>query len=287
MPNASKTLSFRIFADDTNVFYSCDSINELETVMNEEFQLLLKYCTINKLSINLKKTHFLVITSSKRKVKKISISDIEQRSYVKYLGVYLDEFLNWDYQIKHVNAKINKNLGIISKLRYYIDLKMLKQLYYTIIYPYLNYGIMSWGNTYSSKLTKLCTKQNKCIRSIFFANCRENASCYYRLLEVLKFENIFKLRIAIMSYRIAYKKKGIPSIFLDFLSLASSMHSYNTRFASKLNFVRPKVRSNYGIHTFKYISSKIWEDVPLSIKNSESLNIFKRKYKLFLLSGQV
>ena len=115
---------------------------------------------------------FIYIISNR----KIHIHNIEQKSYVKYLGVYLDEYLNWDHQIKHVNVKINKNYGIINKLRYYVDLKMLKQLYFTLIYPYLNYGIMSWGNTYASKLTKICTKQNKCIRSIFFARSRENAS---------------------------------------------------------------------------------------------------------------
>ena len=154
--------------------------------------------------------------------------------------MYLDEYLNWDHQIKHVNVKINKNYGIINKLRYYVDLKMLKQLYFTLIYPYLNYGIMSWGNTYASKLTKICTKQNKCIRSIFFARSRENASIYYKLLGILKFDNIFKLRIATLSYIIAHKKKAVPSIFLDFLTMASSIHSYNTRYASKLNFTRPK-----------------------------------------------
>ena len=82
---------------------------------------------------------------------------------------------------------------------------MLKQLYHTLIYPYLNYGIVSCGN--AQKLTKICSKQNKCIRSIFIAHCKENASPYYKLLEVLKFENIFKLRIAIFCYRIAHNKK--------------------------------------------------------------------------------
>jgi hypothetical protein len=41
---------------------------------------------------------------------------------------------------------------------------------------------------------------------------------------------------------------------------------YNTHYASKLNFTTPKVRPNYGIHTFKYIASKIWENIPVNIK---------------------
>ena len=65
--NCSDKLSFRIFADDTSVFYSCKNVNELETVMNDEIQALLKYCTINKLSVNFKKTNFIVFWSPKRK----------------------------------------------------------------------------------------------------------------------------------------------------------------------------------------------------------------------------
>jgi hypothetical protein len=81
--------------------------------------------------------------------------------------------------IKHVQSKIAKNLGILKKFRYYTDLKILKQLYYTLIYPYLNYGLMSWGNIYPTVLNKLRSCQNTCIKSIFFAHMRENATPYH------------------------------------------------------------------------------------------------------------
>ena len=66
--NCSAKLTFRIFADDTSVFYSCKNINEPETVMNEEVQALLKYCAINKLSVNFKKTSFIIFRSPKHKL---------------------------------------------------------------------------------------------------------------------------------------------------------------------------------------------------------------------------
>ena len=91
----------------------------------------------------MKKTNFMLITNSNKKIRDIQIKNIEKRDFIKYLGIYIDKNLNWDYQIKHVNNKIAKNTGIINKLRYYLDLKTLKQLYYTLIYPYLNYGLMS------------------------------------------------------------------------------------------------------------------------------------------------
>jgi hypothetical protein len=115
--------------------------------MNEELERIFHYCVVNKLSINLKKTNFTVITSQKKKIRNIRIKNFEQKDYIKYLGIYIDKHLTWDYRIKYVNSKLAKNIGFINKLRYYVDLKTLKQLYYSLIYPYINYGLMSWGNT--------------------------------------------------------------------------------------------------------------------------------------------
>jgi flagellin-specific chaperone FliS len=232
MPNCAKKLSFRIFADGTNVFYSCKNLSNLESTMNEQFKLIRNYCAINKLSINFQKTHYMVISSTRKKLKDIKIANIEQKGFIKYLGIFLDEHINWKQQIKRVNNKIAKNIGIINKLRHYLDLRMIKQLYYTLIYPYLTYGVMSWGNTYKSSLTKISTKQNKCLRNMFFAYSRESATPYYNLMEILKFENIFKLKIAEFSYKIVNGRSNIPSIFLEFVRPAYQQHSYNTRFAS-------------------------------------------------------
>lgn len=67
LPNSSQKLSFRIFADDTNIFFTSSNPNEVEFPMNEEIKLVLKYCSINKLSVNFKKTNYMLITSSKKK----------------------------------------------------------------------------------------------------------------------------------------------------------------------------------------------------------------------------
>ena len=142
LPNSSEKLSFRIFADDTNIFFTGSNPNGVEFIMNEEIKLVLKYCPINKLSVNFKKTNYMLITSSKKKIH-LNVHNIDCKSYIKYLGIYLDEHLQRESQIQHVNNKLAKNVGIINKLRHYLDFHLLKQLYYTLIYPYLNYGLAS------------------------------------------------------------------------------------------------------------------------------------------------
>lgn len=287
MPNCSKKLSFRSFADDTNVFYSGKSVGDIEKIMNEEFENILIYCAANKLSINLKKTNFMIISSQQKKIGTIRIGNIEQKQYIKYLGMYIDKHITWEQQIKHVKAKIAKNTGILNKLRYYLDLNMLKQLYYTLIFPYLNYGLMSWGNTYTTRLTKIRTSVNKCIKNIFFAHRREDATPYYNLLGILKLDNVFKLKIATLTYKILNERHNVPNIFSSYITPASKSHTYNTRFASSQNFSRPKVRTNYGIFTFQFSSSEIWQSIDHNIKKGNSSHLFKKHYKQSLLLSQV
>ena len=110
MPNCSNKLSFRIFADDTNVFYSNSSIDEIGRVMNEELNHIFQYCMINKLSINYNKTNYMLLKPSNKKTRHIIINNIEEKAYIKYLAIYIDNNFKWTQQIKHVASKIAKNI---------------------------------------------------------------------------------------------------------------------------------------------------------------------------------
>ena len=181
------------------MFYTSDKVQHLETVMNEELKLVFKYCTTNKLSINLAKTNYMVISSS-RLDGSLHIHNIERKSQIKYLGVYIDQNLHWGPQIQHINDKLVKNVVIINKLRYYVDLRTLRQLFFSFIYPYLTYGITSWGSACKTRLHKTQTKQNKCVRSMFFVYSRDNAVPYVNHLEILTLENNDKFKVALFTH---------------------------------------------------------------------------------------
>ena len=146
--------------------------------MNEELTSVVKYCAVNKLSINFSKTNYILVSSS-RLSGSINVSNIKIKSQIKYLGVYIDQYLHWGSQIKHINNKLAKYRGIITKLRYYVNLHTMKQLYYSFIYPYLTYAITSWGSACKTRLNRIWTKKNKCIRSIFF--CTQERESYVLL----------------------------------------------------------------------------------------------------------
>jgi len=76
---------------------------------------------------------------------------------VKYLGVILDHSLSFQEHIEVVETKIAHAIGVMCKLKYYLPQNAMLKLYYTLVHTHLNYGILVWGNMYSSYLSKLNT----------------------------------------------------------------------------------------------------------------------------------
>ena len=138
--------------------------------------------------------------------------------------LYVLNTLVWKDQIIHVKNKVSKNIGILYKLRHYVSIHVLKQLYYTLIYPYLNYAVVVWGNTYPSYLNKLCSLQNNCIRCMFFADSGESSQVFYKLLDILKFDNIVKLSTCVLAHKIFNKSSNIPSLLHDSHRTVSSLY---------------------------------------------------------------
>ena len=121
----------------------------------------------------------------------------------------------------------------------------------------------------------IITKQNKCVRSIFFAYSRENATPYYNLLGILKFENVYKFKVALFIHKILNDSRNIPTISHRTLTQASELHTHNTRFAANLNFHRPRANNNYGTSTFSFVSSKLWETIPTDFKKLPYTSFYK------------
>ena len=178
LPNCSEFLSFKIFADDTNLFASAKDIKSLELQMNLELKKVKEWCDINKLSINLKKTNYMIVKSPRKKNMNVNINitnrdgschSLERKDHIKYLGVMIDSALTWKYHISYVCAKLSRNTGVISKSKHYLPLKKLTQIYYNLIYPYISYAIVAWGSNSKTNLHQIQTRQNHVIRLMLIA----------------------------------------------------------------------------------------------------------------------
>ena len=95
------------------------------------------------------------------------------------------------------------------------------------------------------------------------SHSRDGAMSYFSLLQILTLENIYKFKLALFIHKIKSDPINIPVIFSGTLTLASEIHSYNT-----------SICSNYGATIFSFAASKIWETIPLELKNIYTNCIF-------------
>ena len=157
--NISNILQIILFADDTNIFVSGPNINELCRSVNVELTKLSRWFKLNKLSLNIKKTNFIVFRSRTKCLSDVpnvlidghAINMVESS---RFLGVVINSFLIWNDHISLVNSKFNKTIGI---LRY----AWLRSLYCTLVNPYYEYCNIVWAVKNTVLLQKLFISPKK------------------------------------------------------------------------------------------------------------------------------
>ena len=106
-------MRFVHFADDTTVFASDSDINNAHATVNRELVGVDNWLKAIRLSLNVSKTSYMIIPNQKNAIEiKIRDSILTKVSTVKFLGVTLDENLNFNNHVKNVTTKIFNSVGV-------------------------------------------------------------------------------------------------------------------------------------------------------------------------------
>ena len=196
--------------------------------INLDLKYICKWLKANKISLNASKNKVLIFRHQNKPVMyrknledklsmwnntiKIDGKKIEPSTHVKYLGIFIDSFLNWNFQIDELSTKLFCAVGMLAKIRHYINTKILFMVYHGIFSSLLLYGSQIWGqsNQSVSKMEKL---QNKALRIINFKPLRYSVNSLYNKCEILKFGDSIKL----------------PTTLCAGITLLDSEHSQITR----------------------------------------------------------
>ena len=128
---SSTKLKFYLFADDTNVLHSHKDLKSLEKEMNAELNNVYQWLVSNKLTLNLKKTNFVIFRPYQKPLPFLptiyindhltnSLTYLESKDHVKYLGVHIDYKLSWKNHIDSITMKLSKTTGLLSKIRHFV-----------------------------------------------------------------------------------------------------------------------------------------------------------------------
>ena len=173
---------------------SSSSLIRLKTQVNNEINKVDKWLQSSKLSLNYKKSSYLVINKFPQQSididLEISINNIKiiRSKYIKYLGLWLDDDLKFHTHIQRLETHLAKYTEILYRIRSYLKIDAMITLFYSFIYSKLQYGILTWGSAKTNELGALSTRLNKMIKTITFAKKFCHISPIFKALDLLKID---------------------------------------------------------------------------------------------------
>ena len=151
MINVSNTLFLILFADDSNAFIKGKNINHIIHQLNDELHKLTEWLVANRLTLNLKKTHYVIFSSAKNNKHIyddliINNKVIDRVVSTKYLGVIIDAQLKFREHIAQIKGKIARGIGILCRAKKFFNIKTLTDLI-THSYILIYLTVWSFGET--------------------------------------------------------------------------------------------------------------------------------------------
>ena len=283
--SVSKVLTFVMFADDTHLFIKGRNLDSLTTVLNSELEIITDWFCANLLSLNIKKTNYILFGN--RKVCDIPVfinhEKISRVYETKFLGIIIQANLKWNAHINAVKNKISKSLGIINKAKHLLTSFHLKSLYQTLIEPYLNYCCIIWASPdKNTALETIHIIQKRAVRLILYAKARAHAKPLFYKLNILNIYELCRLQILLFVFKsINYH---LPSHYFNYFTLTKEMYHHSTRSSKECKLYVINAHRTTRANTLASRGPKCWNSLTSAIRSSTSLPAFKTNVKRYLLS---
>ena len=253
------------------MFFPRKDLCTIEVNLSDDIQRIATWFEENELIINLKKGKSeVMLFGTSQKLSKLrdtlSISYrgtcINVTSHYKYLGVDIDSTLNLNSHFDRTYKKATGRLKLLGKLRSQLDEKSAKAIYTSMIVPTVTYNCILQGSLTANQKYKLSSIVNRA-KSII--NQRRDVS-------LPSLENETKKQTCF------FVKKCIDGVicdeFRDYYNLMQ--HNYGTR-NKGISIRIPKMRTEYGKKSVWFNGGKVFNELPVEIRNIENFKIFKDK----------
>ena len=312
---------FVLYADDTNIFISGPSKEYTYMKANRVLDQISKYMKYNLLHINMSKCcyiHFkpnfesdetcarvrpFAYENDKTRAIFINGIQISKVTSTKFLGVVIDEELNWGPHLQYLIKKVRSITGAICRIKKSIPADLYLKLYNALFESHLSYGISVWGVAIKEKSDdKLFIAQKHCIRILFGdldtyldkqSTCARARPFNYQKLGVEYYQKehtkpIFG-KLKILTVQGLFKYHCISEIFKIIQSRCpySLYQSINISKRDTSHMIILPKKSN----TFLYKASQLWNSIHKKIISPEkglctSVGLVKLRAKALLLEAQ-
>ena len=257
------TLESPLCTFDTSATNHKYNLDLLSNNINLELNLVYEWLCLNKLSLNVKKTKYMLFHNRQRNIDSVIPSlhinnhFIDRVKDFNFLGITIDQHMSWDAHLNKISSKISRTIGILSRLKKFLPREILLMIYNALIVPHIQYGILCWGHKYN-RIWKL---QKRALRFITRSKYNAHTDPLHKILNCLNVPDIYKLNTLKFYYKIENDK--IPHYFKDMFTETILTHNHDTRFKHITNLNAPKTAS--GSYCIRYSLPSILKDVPSCI----------------------
>ena len=261
----------------------------LEAVLNKDLHVISNWFKLNKLSLNVAKTNYMIFKNKYSPNANINVNisidnnQLDQVKTTKFLGILIDDNLNWRSHTTHVCNIISKYNGIIRKVKQFLPSESLSTLYNTLVYPYINYCAIIWADNNNSHRDSILLLQKRIVRTCTNSMWLAHTNPLFQSLNTLKIQDLHTLQIGIFMYH--FHHNLFPDDLLDpnYFTMNNEVHNYNTRGAMNIRIC--PVNTCLAYNTIRIQGALLWNILPLSLKNAPSINVFKHSYKQILIDN--
>ena len=285
-------IGYHFFADDSELYsrIPTDHSSALEAVRNmesccDEIKL---WMDRNKLKLNEDKTEVLLCGPVQRRERvpfaSVQVGDacITFSDSVKTLGVVLDADLSMHEQISSVVRVCYFHIRSLSKARPYLTRQAANQMAVSLIISKLDYCNSLLAGLPQTEITRLQAVQNAAARVVVKARKYDHISPILKDLHWLPIEDRIQHKILSTTYRAVNDK--VPQYLSELVPLYTPTRSLRSATKLLLDVPGPKDAKlkRYGQRAFKYVAPTLWNNLPGSIREKDSLQAFKSALKTHL-----
>ena len=176
---------------------------------------------------------------------------------------------------------MSRNVGVIRRCSYLLPYNVLRSLHYSFVISHMSYAITAYGYAQSNATRKISNLVDKSIRLI--SGVERLTFDTHRDQEILSFSQTVEYFTAIKMYQII--KQDHHPYLMNRIEGNQIRHNISTRFSRTEMLTLPFMRFTKCQRSFIYTGIKVWNKLPIEIRNTDKLNTFKRSLKSFLLNG--
>ena len=282
LPNCDGFFDYTLFADDTSI--SCkfprDSLNNVHLDINTHLSSVTNWLAANRLQLNVNKTKYMVFSYSNNfNLQPINICGgvVDCVRSLRYLGLVLDNNLNFSKHIESLSLGISRNVGVLSRVSHFLPPKVLKCVYFSIVHPHFVYCIEAWYGTSKYLTNRLFSLQKRAVRLLVGADYFDHTDPIFRQLKLLKLDDLYIFSLACY----VYKSINIPNydaLLQEYINQHTNQHIHFTRNAPLITLpLYTRSKSQFSLF---YSGCKVWNEVDPSVTSSSSLASFKFGFKI-------